>query len=81
MAVPNIRQQLESKLDALNEEQLTAILHYVEAMQSTSLPEDYDLANDPSVGFLSGPTDLGRRAKEILRNEITERSGWTQKKD
>jgi hypothetical protein len=81
MAIRELRQQVEAKLDELSEQELSAVLHYIEAMQSTSLPDDYDEANDPSVGFLSGPTDLARRAKEILRDEITMRSGWTQKKD
>ncbi|MEO8397177.1 MAG: hypothetical protein ABI700_29550 [Chloroflexota bacterium] len=81
MAVPNVRQQVESKLDQLSDEELTAILRYIEAMQTTSLPEDYDEANDPTVGMFSGPTDLSRRARHILYDEITARSGWTQKKD
>lgn len=77
----NVREQLIAKLDELSDEQVAALLRYVEAMQTPSLPEDYDEATDPSVGFLSGPTDLSTRAKEILRTEITSRSGWTQKKD
>jgi len=81
MAVPSVRQQIDAKLDQLSDEELTAILHYIEAMQSTELPADYDEANDPSIGMFSGPTDLARRAKQILRDEITARSGWTQKKD
>jgi hypothetical protein len=75
------REELSAKLDELTDEQIAAVLRYVEAMQSTSLPADYDEANDPSIGFLSGPTDLSERAREILRKEITPLSGWTQKKD
>ena len=110
MAVPNVREQVEAKLDQLSDEELTAILHYIEAMKTTDLPADYDEANDPAIGFFeadpdfatraeeilnadydeandpsvgmfSGPTDLSRRARQILYDEITPRSGWTQKKD
>jgi hypothetical protein len=81
MAVPNVRQQVEEKLSQLSDEEVAAVLRYIEAMQTTELPADYDEANDPSIGFLSGPTDLARCSKQILRDEITARSGWTQKKD
>ena len=81
MAVPNVRQQVEAKLSQLSDEEVAAVLRYIEAMQTTELPADYDEANDPSIGFLSEPTDLARRSKQILRDEITARSGWTQKKD
>jgi hypothetical protein len=47
-----------------------ALARYVEIMNSDTLPDDYDEDNDPSVGFLSGPTDLASRAKEILRAEF-----------
>jgi hypothetical protein len=39
-----VREQLIAKLDNLSDEQVAAVLHYVEAMQTTSLPEDYDEA-------------------------------------
>jgi hypothetical protein len=76
-----LREQVASKLDELSDEQLAELLRYIEAMQSPGLPKDYDPDNDPVVGFLSGSTDLSSRAKQILRDEITARSGWTQKKD
>ncbi len=81
MAVPNVREQIERKLDQLSDEELATVLRYIDAMQTTTLPADYDEANDPAIGFLSGPTDLSTRVKQILRDEITARSGWTQKKD
>lgn len=40
----NVREQLIAKLDELSDEQVAALLRYVEAMQTTSLPEDYDEA-------------------------------------
>jgi hypothetical protein len=78
-----LREQLIAKLDELNEEQIRNTLLHVEALirESDELPEDYDPDNDPTVGFISGPTDLSSRAKEILREEITPLSGWTQKND
>jgi hypothetical protein len=81
MATANMRERLVSKLDELNEEQIASLLSYVEAMQETSLPDSYDEDDDPSIGFISGPSDLATRAKQILRDEITPLSGWTQKKD
>jgi hypothetical protein len=81
MATANMRERLVSKLDELNEEQIASLLSYVEAMQETALPDSYDEDNDPSIGFISGPSDLATRAKQILRDEITSLSGWTQKKD
>jgi hypothetical protein len=68
-------------METMSDEELAALLRYAEAMQSTSLPDDYDEANDPSIGFLSGTTDLATHTKEILRREFTTLSGWTQKKD
>ena len=44
MAALNIREQLIAKLDELSDEEIAAVLRYVEAMQTTSLPEDYDEA-------------------------------------
>lgn len=40
MAVSDIRERLEAKLDELDEAQLSALLRYAEAMESTSLPDD-----------------------------------------
>jgi len=81
MDSPNVRERLLNKLDELNDEQIGALLSYAEAIQDTFLPDDYDEADDPSIGFIYGPTDLATRAKQILREEITPLSGWTQKKD
>jgi len=81
MGTPTIREKLVSKLDELTDEQVASLLHYAEIMQSATLPPDYDEEQDPSIGFISGPTDLSVRAKQILRDEITALSGWTQKKD
>ncbi len=81
-----VREQLIAKLDELNEEQLQDTLLHIETLirhskqMPEALPDDYDPDKDPTIGFISGPTDLASRAKEILRAEIT-RSGWTQKKD
>jgi len=81
MALPDVREQLIAKLNDLSDEQVSRLLSYARGMESETLPEDYSEEDDPSIGFISGPTDLARRAKQILRDEITYRSGWTQKKD
>ena len=36
-------------------------------------------SKDPAIGLIDEPTDLSTRYKEILRDEIDPRSGWTQK--
>lgn len=76
-----IREQVIAGLDDMRDEELKWILEYIEAMKSNRLPEDYDPDSDPAVGFLSGSTDLASQTKQILRDEITSRSGWTQKED
>lgn len=81
MALADIRQQVIAKLESLSDEEMRALLQHLEAMQQTTLPDDYDEANDPSIGFLSGTTDLAGRTKAILREGISASSGWTQKKD
>jgi hypothetical protein len=77
----NVREQLMAELDELSDQQVASLLSYAQVLRSASLPDDYDEANDPTIGFLSGSTDMARRSKQILRDEITARSGWTQKKD
>ncbi len=39
----------------------------------------YDEASDPTIGLLTGPTDLADNAKAILSRTIGNESGWTQK--
>jgi hypothetical protein len=79
MAVPNVRGQVIQKLDELTDEEVVAILEYMESLHPGL--EQNEQIDDPTVGMFSGPTDLSVRAKDILRDEITARSGWTQKKD
>jgi hypothetical protein len=79
MAVPSVRGQVIHKLDELTDEEAAAVLEYMESLHP-ELEQDEQI-DDPTVGLFSGPTDLARRAKDILRDEITARSGWTQKKD
>ncbi len=81
MVSPDIRKELLAQIEQLDDEQAAAVLSYIQALQSSSPPEDYEQSSDPTIGFLAGPTDLSSRTKAILREEITSRSGWTQKKD
>ena len=93
MAIQDLREQVENKLDTLNTQELEAVLRFIEAMQlsdvaryveimqSNKLPDDYDESNDPAIGFLPGSIDRAEDVRQILRDEITFRSGWTQKKD
>jgi hypothetical protein len=81
MAVQSIRERLIHKLFDMTDSQVASLLNYADAIQSDGLPNNYDEANDPAIGFISGSTNLARRSKQILSDEINAHSGWTQKKD
>lgn len=81
MTLLTIRERLISRILELTDEQAEDVLRYTNDIQPAELPADYDEDHDPSIGILTGPTDLASRAKQILRDEITPHSGWTQKKD
>ncbi|MFN8452428.1 MAG: hypothetical protein U0521_28455 [Anaerolineae bacterium] len=72
----NVREQAVQKLYELSDEEVAAVLRYMEVLHA-----DVEPIVDPTVGMFSAPTALARQAKQILRDEITSRSGWTQKKD
>jgi len=65
----------------MSDQQIASLLSYAQVLRSTTLPDDYDEGHDPTIGFLSGSTDVARRTKQILHDELTTRSGWTQKID
>jgi len=76
------REQLIATLDELTEAQIEAILSYAQALQLPELSAEYDPDNDPMIGFITDEVDFDARdVKRILYDEITERSGWTQKPD
>jgi hypothetical protein len=79
MAVQDLREQVKKKVDDLTDDEVIALMQYMDELHA-ELVDDAAI-DDPTVGMFTGPTDLSRRAKEILRNDITARSGWTQKKD
>lgn len=70
MVTPSVRKQIEHKLDHLNPEQLAELLRYIEVMESSGVPEDYDEDNDPLVGFFSAEPNFATRSQEILRREF-----------
>jgi hypothetical protein len=75
----DVREQATLNLYELSDEEVAAVLEHREALHG-DLERDEQI-DDPTVGMFKGPIDLARRAKEILRDDITARSGWTQKKD
>ena len=81
MIVQRIRERLINKLFDMTDSQVASLLSYADSIQSSELPENYDEAKDPAIGFISRSTDLARRSTQILRDEITIRRGWTHKKD
>ena len=70
MVALHILKQIESKLVHLSDDQLAELLRYIDVMESSVLPEDYDEDNDPSVGFFSAAPDYASRPKEILNREF-----------
>jgi hypothetical protein len=65
-----IREQIIARLDHLNEAQAAKVLEFIETIEEPAGEEEYDEANDPLIGFFSGPPDLGERAEEILEEEF-----------
>lgn len=53
-----LRDQLISKLDTLDDEQIENVLQYVELLQAYKLPADYDPANDPMLNGESSPIQV-----------------------
>jgi hypothetical protein len=78
MNSPSVRDEFVKKLDSLTDEQVAALLHMVEAFESPNAPDNGE-TGDPAIGFVTGPTDFGRRAEEILYKDIQPKSGLTQK--
>lgn len=75
----SMREVLIEKINTLTDEQVAALYGVVANMQQEGRT-DYDPNNDPAIGFLKdAPPDYSERAKEILREEVDSRSGWTQK--
>jgi hypothetical protein len=70
MNTASVREQVIARLDSLSDEQIAALLAYIEAMTSTTPPNEYDPQKDPTIGMFSGPSDLASRTKEILRAEF-----------
>ena len=81
MATSDLREQVERKLDELNEQQLAELLRYIEIMESNVLPDHYDEEKDPSVGFFSGDPELASRTKDILKAEFGLRKSPEKKAD
>ena len=68
MVVSNLREQVIARLDSLSDEEMRALLRYIEAMQRTTLPDNYNAANDPAIGFFSADSELASRTEEILQS-------------
>ncbi|MBC7813791.1 MAG: hypothetical protein H7175_21720 [Burkholderiales bacterium] len=69
----SVREELNSELDELTDEQIKTLLSYVKVMRNDDLPDDYDESKDGTIGMLKGPTDLASRSKEILKAEFGQR--------
>lgn len=79
MSALPIRDQIIRELDALSDDQIITVLEFIHSVKDVSGSAGIDTDDDPLIGFISGSTDVAHRTKDILRDEITSRSGWTQK--
>ncbi len=68
VALP-IRKKIEAELDALSDEQAAAVLEFIQTVKQEPSVTDGD-EDDPLVGFISGPTDVAERTREILKAEF-----------
>jgi hypothetical protein len=81
MVSTSLEHELLRVLEGLTDSQVSALIQVARAMHPDAERPEYNEANDPAIGLISGPTNLAEQAEDILRNEIDSRSGWTQKKD
>lgn len=82
MYTPTVREKVILKLiTELSDDEVLAVADYIEQLHVSELVLSDNPEDDPMIGFISGPTDLAENAEQILTDEITRRSGWTQKKD
>jgi len=79
MADNTLHEQLIARIKTLTDEDARALLGMIDALHPAKDSHSYDRAKDPLIGGMHGPQDLSKRAKEILRDDIDRRSGWTQK--
>lgn len=75
------RDRLLERLDDLSDTQIEALISYSETFETDAQVDEPVSDDDPMIGMFSGPTDLSVHAKQILREDIDTRSGWTQKRD
>lgn len=73
VALP-IREKIVAELDKLSDEQAIVVLEFIQSVKEDeitdrTLAEDED-EDDPLVGFITGPTDMAERTKEILKAEF-----------
>ncbi len=71
-----LKKSIKERLAYLAPEHRTPeLIRYIEIMESDVLPDDYDEANDPTIGMFEGPPDLAERTEEILQ------AGFGQRKN
>ena len=71
IAANRVQTGVQAQIAHLAPEHVTPeVLAWLEGMASDRRFEAYDEANDPTIGMISGPTDLARQASDILRQEL-----------
>src|SRR5690349_21390651 len=70
VVIMTLREDIIAKIERMSDTEITELAGYIEIMQNHDLPLDYDPDNDPTVGFISGPTDAAGRIKEIFAEQV-----------
>jgi hypothetical protein len=70
MSALPVREALIAQLHNLSDDEVKAVLEFIDSMKAHRDVSEYDEANDPLAGFFSGPADLAERSEEILRQEF-----------
>ena len=64
------RERLLAEVATMTDEQIEALIRYIESISPHDLPPEYDPAKDPLMTgelFFDGPPDLAERTEEILQ--------------
>jgi phage/plasmid-associated DNA primase len=67
VALTKREQIINTVLNSLSDEQVDDLLNYLRDLAPLT---HYREENDPSIGFISGPTDLAEKAEDILWAEF-----------
>jgi len=73
MSALPIREEVVSRLNDLSDEEIAEVLEFIKFVESERITIEQSDADDPAIGFFSGPPDFAARSQEILRREFGRR--------